>query len=448
MGIVIFKTKLSKIHKTDSLLFPTRVKEYWKRLEITPNNRLIDYYLVDENVYSLGQLKTDEYFDKSENYDIPIIDQSKDLIAGYSDNNALIYTGKLPVVVFGDHTRIFKYIDFPFIQGADGIKILCPDENKIHPLFFYYLLQTVGVPSRGYNRHFSLLSNQRYLLIDIVKQIEIVTQIQPIEAQITALKNSKLKPIDIINQVIGEELGFDWAAFEHLKSQKIYSSSLREFANNIDCRMGLRFHNRAAQYLHSFLTSKTAKKVKDFIDEPIVLGKSVSPSDYDEDGEYFYIAMSNIKTYAFDPEDCKKVSEEYAKSNLKKTVRKGDILLARSGEGTIGKVALIEDEEISAIFADFTQRIRLTNYNALCAYYFFRSEFFQYLVHTHKKGLGNNTNIFPSQIQEFPMPNWSEDKQTQIVEKIKSQIDAQNIIDKQIDEKQAEINKIIETAIK
>jgi type I restriction enzyme, S subunit len=173
-----------------------------------------------------------------------------------------------------------------------------------------------------------------------------------------------------------------------------------------------------------------------------------SPSDYDDDGEFYYIAMSNIKTYAFDSEGCKKVSEDYANSNLKKTVKKGDILLARSGEGTIGKVALIEDEDLDAIFADFTQRIRLTNYNVLFAYYYFRSEFFQYLVYTHKKGLGNNTNIFPSQIQEFSIPDWDDTKQTEIVEKIKTQIDAQNLIDQQIEQKQQQINGIIENAIK
>ena len=284
--------------------------------------------------------------------------------------------------------------------------------------------------------------------IDYQKQLKIVELIEPIESEIATFKNSKLQPLDIINRVFGEELGFDWDAFEKLKKQKKYSSNLNEFANNIDCRMGLRFHNLAGKYLHSFLISKTTKKVKDFISEPIVLGKSVSPSDYDEDGEFFYIAMSNIKTYAFDPDDCKKISEDYSKSNLSKTVKKGDILIARSGEGTIGKVTLIEDDDLSAIFADFTQRIRLTNYNTLLAYYYFRSELFQYLVYTHKKGLGNNTNIFPSQIQEFPLPDWNEIKQTEIAAKIKSQIDAQNIINNQIAQKQQEINNIIENAIK
>ena len=73
--------------------------------------------------------------------------------------------------------------------------------------------------------------------------------------------------------------------------------------------------------------------------------------------------------------------------------------------------------------------------------------FFQYLVYTHKKGLGNNTNIFPSQIKEFPMPDWDETKQAEIIEKIKLQLDKQKIIDLQIENKQQAINKIIEDAI-
>ena len=279
-------------------------------------------------------------------------------------------------------------------------------------------------------------------------QSELIEKISPLKQEIANLKATKKQTLNIINQVFGEAFGFDWSVFENIKKVKSYTSSISKFANNIDCRMGIRFHNKAGAYIQSFLESKTNKRIKDFISENIVLGKSVSPSDYDEDGEYFYIAMSNIKTWAFDPEDCKKVSESYAASNLNKTVKNGDILLARSGEGTIGKVALIEDEDINGIFADFTQRIRLTGFDPLCAYYYMRSDFFQYLVYTHKKGLGNNTNIFPSQIKEFPIPDWNETKQAEIVVKIKTQLDKQKVIDRQIEEKQQEINKIIENAIK
>ncbi len=44
--------------------------------------------------------------------------------------------------------------------------------------------------------------------------------------------------------------------------------------------------------------------------------------------------------------------------------------------GTIGKVALIDDEDLQGIFADFTMRIRLASYRPLFAYYYFRTDYF------------------------------------------------------------------------
>ena len=390
-------------------------------------------------------MKTDEYFDYSAINTIPIIDQSTNLIVGYTDEVELTYNGKLPVIIFGDHTRNFKYVDFPFVQGADGIKVLYPDSEKVNPLFFYYLLNAIGVPSRGYNRHFSLLSIQRYPFIDLNIQNEIISIIRPIEKEITNLKNSKLKPLAIINKVFGEEFGFDWEEFENIRIEKTYYSSLLNYSNNIDCRFGFRFQHKSGKYLMNFLKEKTSKRIKDFIKIPISLGASVSPSQYDEDGDYYYISMATVKKYYFDKNDAQKVSVAYSNENLNKSVEINDIIMTRSGMA-IGKFALI-DEEIDGIYADFTMRIRLDNFNPLLAYYYFRSIFFQHLITTHKKGLQNH-NIFPSQIQEFPMPDWNEDKQTEMAEKIKSQIDAQNSIDNQIEEKQQQINEIIENAIK
>lgn len=331
---------------------------------------------------------------------------------------------------------------------------------KINSKLFYFLLRTVfskqlnavsrqgkGYPTLKEDDLKTIRFPKRIIDKILFSEKELLSKITTLKSEITQLKDSKTSTLDIINQVFGEEFGFDWQEFEHLKSQKVFTLKLSDFANNLDCRMGVRFHNLAGGYLHSFLSKMSDKKIKDFLAEPIVLGTSVSPSDYDENGEYYYIAMSNIKTWAFDDEDCKKVSDNYSQNNQNKMVQKNDILLARSGEGTIGKVALIEVDEINAIFADFTQRIRLTGFDPLCAYYYFRSDFFQYLIYTHKKGLGNNTNIFPSQVQEFPMPDWDEQKQAQIVQKIKSQLDKQKEIDKQIEEKQTQIERLIEEAI-
>jgi type I restriction enzyme, S subunit len=89
----------------------------------------------------------------------PIIDQGQTLIVGWTDDESGLITQNLPVVVFGDHTRALKFVDFPFVRGADGTQILRPKAG-IDPLFFYYALRAVDLPGRGYNRHFKALKEK------------------------------------------------------------------------------------------------------------------------------------------------------------------------------------------------------------------------------------------------------------------------------------------------
>ena len=89
----------------------------------------------------------------------PIVDQGQNLIAGWTDDDSGLISTNLPVVVFGDHTRVFKYVDFPFVRGADGTQLLRP-KSGIEPLFFYYACRAIDLPSRGYNRHFKLLKEK------------------------------------------------------------------------------------------------------------------------------------------------------------------------------------------------------------------------------------------------------------------------------------------------
>jgi len=56
----------------------------------------------------------------------PIVDQAQQLVAGYTDDESAVITNGLPLVVFGDHTRVFKFVDFPFVIGAGGTKLLKP----------------------------------------------------------------------------------------------------------------------------------------------------------------------------------------------------------------------------------------------------------------------------------------------------------------------------------
>jgi len=107
----------------------------------------------------------------------PIIDQSQDDIAGWTnDESALILPSK-PLVVFGDHTCAVKLVETPFAQGADGIKILLTVDT-LDPRFLYYVLRIRPLESNGYQRHFSKLKEHEIPLPPLEVQKEIVAEIE------------------------------------------------------------------------------------------------------------------------------------------------------------------------------------------------------------------------------------------------------------------------------
>ena len=87
----------------------------------------------------------------------PVIDQGALFVAGWTDSAESVISDNLPVVIFGDHTRIFKYVDFSFALGADGTQLLYANDEILDPHFFYYALLNLKVPNKGYNRHYRYL---------------------------------------------------------------------------------------------------------------------------------------------------------------------------------------------------------------------------------------------------------------------------------------------------
>ena len=100
---------------------------------------------------------------------IPIIDQGREYLAGYTNDPDLQYNGKLPLTVFGDHTRILKWVARPFALGADGTQILRGD-SCFDQRFFYYALKSVDLKHFGYERHFKYLKEKEIPLPDLPTQ--------------------------------------------------------------------------------------------------------------------------------------------------------------------------------------------------------------------------------------------------------------------------------------
>jgi len=127
------------------------------------------------------------------NGEYPIISQEQDYINGYWDIATDLFKVKKPVVIFGDHTQVLKYIDFDFILGADGVKILEP-KNIIESKYLYYYLQNINIGNLGYARHYRLLKEIKVCFPkSIPEQLQIVSILDQAFAAIAKAKKNTEK---------------------------------------------------------------------------------------------------------------------------------------------------------------------------------------------------------------------------------------------------------------
>ena len=97
---------------------------------------------------------------------IPVIDQSQKYIAGFTNNeNGLIQPQK-GHVIFGDHTRVVKYINFDYARGADGTQVLISKNEHISNVLLYHMIKDFDLSNYGYARHFKFLKEKTVIVPD------------------------------------------------------------------------------------------------------------------------------------------------------------------------------------------------------------------------------------------------------------------------------------------
>ena len=174
---------LERIHKgkrvtSDKTNYPFEVPHGWVWCQLEEISKTLStkpFQILQSEIQKLG------------NY--PVISQSSNFIEGYSDKEENLFKLK-PVIIFGDHTRNVKYVDFEFIVGADGVKILIP--QNIYSKYFYYLILkgSEAIENKGYSRHFKFLRSILYPLPPLNEQKRIVSQIETIFAQLDIIEDS------------------------------------------------------------------------------------------------------------------------------------------------------------------------------------------------------------------------------------------------------------------
>ncbi len=199
----------------------------------------------------------------------PIVSQEDEFINGYWDNEADLFRVTTPIAVFGDHTKVLKYVDFDFVLGADGVKILQPQDFLV-PKFFFYQLQTANLDSLGYARHYRLL-----------KEIEVVYPDRSEQQRIVGILDEAFGGIATAKANAEKNLQNARALFEsHLQS--VFTQRGEGWVETTigECIRFIDYRGKTPQKTESGLRLITAKNVKMgyLQDEP---REFVAPDSYD-----------------------------------------------------------------------------------------------------------------------------------------------------------------------
>ncbi len=145
-----------------------------------------------EDITKQGRKIPTNYYLKNGLY--PIIDQGQAKIAGYTNETNGLFTD-VPAIIFGDHTRIIKYVDAPCFLGADGVKLLKAKNANANYKYLYYALCNADIPNTGYNRHFKWLKEVEIPEHSAEEQRKIVAQFEKIDGLII-LRKQQLSKLD------------------------------------------------------------------------------------------------------------------------------------------------------------------------------------------------------------------------------------------------------------
>ena len=254
---------------------------------------------IDKTKYG-EKIQTSEYEKQGKHI---IVDQGQAEIAGYTNREEGLFN-EVPVIIFGDHTRLIKYIDEPFFLGADGVKVLRSKEKNANYKYLYYALKSAKIPNTGYNRHFKWLKDVEINYPDSVKQEKIV---------------------DILDRVSD--------VIEKRKAELSYLDTL------IKARFVEMFGDMTlARNDWEKLLLCDVCDVRD--------GTHDSPKYFTEG--YPLITSKNVSGGKIDFSDCNLICEEdYNKINQRSKVDVGDILMPMIG--TVGKPVIVDSQKKFAI---------------------------------------------------------------------------------------------------
>lgn len=255
------------------------------------------------------KIPTDEYLEYGK---YPIIDQGQAYISGYRNNETGLFTD-VPAIIFGDHTRIIKYIEQPCFLGADGVKLLKAKNKSANYKYLYYALCNAKIPNTGYNRHFKWL-----------KEIEIPLPSFEIQNHMAENLDKITHIIDLSNKILS-------------KFDKLVKSRFVELFGDILC-------NDKGWPIYTLDTISSSR-----------LGKMLDAKRNTGRNSFPYLANFNVQWFEFDLSELHEMDFNDA-DREEFSLKDGDLLVTEGGE--VGRCAIWHNEVTDCYFQKALHRVR------------------------------------------------------------------------------------------
>jgi type I restriction enzyme S subunit len=299
----------------------------------------------------------------------PVIDQGEKDPGGFTDED-LAYEGELPVILFGDHTRRFKLVEYPFVVGAQGVKILQPS-REVPVRFLWLAVNALKIESRGYSRHFQFLKKARIPLAPTLEQERIVAKLDALLSRVSAGETAARRALErlkryraaVLHAAVTGELTRDWRKTH--QPQEAGAQLLKLLLTERRAR----WEEAELKRLHAAGKPPKTDKWKrgypeptnldteDLLDvprgwswatldqiaqegRPILYG-IIKPGPHDPNGVP-YVRVMEMKDGKIDVNSLKKASRARAAKFARATLAAGDVLISK--DGTIGRVAVVPPE--------------------------------------------------------------------------------------------------------
>lgn len=303
----------------------------------------------------------------------PIVDQGHRHIAGYS-NDSTGFCSDVPAIIFGDHTRVIKYIDKPFFIGADGVKVLKPKSNATNCKYLFYALSSIKIPNTGYNRHFKWLKGSKISVYNSTLQKQIAERLDKVQ-ELIAQQKEQIAKLNLL----------------------IKSRFLDMFGDPI-----------------SNPKNWVMKKLKECARTNLSYGSGAKAINYN--GTVRYIRITDIDNKGLLNKEKKSPSifeEKYL-------LHQGDLLFARTG-ATVGKTFLYDKKYGMSVYAGYLIRFvpKIDLCHPLFVFYFTHTDYYKQFVLDKQKAVAQ-PNINAQEYGELLIPLPPLSLQTQFANFVKS----------------------------